>query len=166
MRLGSMLTTPKQPISETNIMPKVSQNQKIALKSLKNQGRIDCFLRLSWCCTLWVPSAGSNSQQGILFECYTSFAWNYSLKEAVIVVRPLWFLHHNNALSHTTFILHDRFIKISTHILPQTLYNTWFGTVRLLVIQQTQKTTSGTLFWVDREDSSRVKEGAEGHPGN
>ena len=34
-----------------------------------------------------------------------------------------WFLHHNNAPSHTALVLRDHFAKNSTHIVPQPPYS-------------------------------------------
>ena len=42
----------------------------------------------------------------------------------------------------------------------------WFGSVCLLVIPQTQKTTPRTPFWHDWRDTSRIEEGFEGNSGN
>ena len=42
----------------------------------------------------------------------------------------------------------------------------WFGSVWLLAIPQTQKTTPRTPFWHDWRDASRIEEGFEGKSGN
>ena len=34
-----------------------------------------------------------------------------------------WFLHHDNAPSHTALVLRDHFAKTSTHIVPQPPYS-------------------------------------------
>jgi len=51
------------------------------------------------------------------------------LREAIRLNRPelwkdnFWFLHHDNAPSHTALVLRDHFAKNSTHIVPQPLYS-------------------------------------------
>jgi len=74
MRFGFMLMTPKQLINQRISCQTRAETEKAAPKSLKNQGHVGSFLRLSWCCALWIPFTRSNSQQGLLFECYVSFA--------------------------------------------------------------------------------------------
>ena len=50
------------------------------------------------------------------------------LREAIRLKRPdlwevnSWFLHHDNAPSHTALVLRDHFAKNSTHIVPQPPY--------------------------------------------
>ena len=51
------------------------------------------------------------------------------LREAIRLKRPelwannSWFLHHDNAPSHTALVLRDHFVKNSTHIVPQPPYS-------------------------------------------
>ena len=51
------------------------------------------------------------------------------LREAIRLKRPdlwkdnSWFLHHDNAPSHTALVLRDHFAKNSTHIVPQPPYS-------------------------------------------
>ena len=50
------------------------------------------------------------------------------LHEAIRLKRPAlwansWFLHHDNALSHTALVLRDNFVKNCTHIVPQPPYS-------------------------------------------
>lgn len=51
------------------------------------------------------------------------------LREAIRKKRPelwrenSWFLHHDNAASHTALVLRDFFAKNSTHIVPQQPYS-------------------------------------------
>ena len=49
---------------------------------------------------------------------------------------------------------------------PRTTRFAWFGSVWLLAIPQTQKTTSRTLFWHDCRDTNWIEEGFEGNSGN
>ena len=50
------------------------------------------------------------------------------LREEIRLKRPelwannSWFLREDNAPSHTAVVLHDHFVKNSTHIVPQTPY--------------------------------------------
>lgn len=50
--------------------PKPKKNTS---KQVKNQGNVDCFLRLPWRCPQRVPSNWPNSQQRILFRPFASF---------------------------------------------------------------------------------------------
>lgn len=52
--------------------------ERVDDEQVKNQGPVDSFLRLSRCGALRIPSDWPNCQQGILFECYASFARSYS----------------------------------------------------------------------------------------
>ena len=42
-----------------------------------------------------------------------------------------WFLHHDNAPSHTALVLRDHFVKNSTHIFPQPPYSPDFLLAKL-----------------------------------
>ena len=84
--------------------------------SLKNQGHDDSFFRFSY--------EFLASRQTVNKEYYVS-----RLREAICLKRPQlrantsWFLHHDNAPSHTALVLRDHFVKNSTHIVPQPPYS-------------------------------------------
>ena len=65
------------------------QTKMTSPKSFENQCDADSFLRLSWCCSLRIPSILPNCQQGILFKRYASLAWSYSQKETRIMGQQL-----------------------------------------------------------------------------
>ena len=44
------------------------------------------------------------------------------LKTAELWANNFWFLHHDNAASHTALVPRDHFVKNSTHIVPQPPY--------------------------------------------
>lgn len=97
LELGSMHTIPKA-----------------AQKS--NQGDVNGFLCLLGCCTLCIPSIGSNCQQRTLFEC---------LREAIRKKRPelwtdkSWFLHYDNQSSPTSLVLRDHFASCDFWLFPK-----------------------------------------------
>lgn len=100
------------------LVPKEMQNN--CPKPSKNQGHAVSFLWLSWCCPLWIPIAGPNCQQEILFECYISFAWSYSQEGAGFIERQ----HPSPycAVSHdidSSWVLRQKI----THIVPQSRYS-------------------------------------------
>ena len=68
---------------------KQCQTRKASSMSFENQGDVDSFLRLSWCCALRIPSNWPNCKQGILFKRYASLAWSYSQKVTGIIGQQL-----------------------------------------------------------------------------
>ena len=60
-----------------------------------------------------------------------------------------WFLHHDNAPSHTALVLRGHFIKNSTHIVPQPPYSSDLAPCDLRLLKETQETTPGNAFRVD-----------------
>ena len=65
--------------------------------------------------------------QAVNKECYSSVMRR--LREAIRLKRPdlwkdnSWFLHHDNAPSHTALVLRDYFAKNSTHVVLQPSYS-------------------------------------------
>lgn len=138
----------------------MQKTKKIALKSLKNQGR---NWQLSSIIVVWRITYSFRYQQGILYERYVSFACNYSPKVARSVKKESLFLHHNNALFQPVLVIRKFSLqkkKGNKQRFTTTVF-AWFSCVWLLVIYWTQRTASGTSFWVDWGDKKQIEEGIE-----
>ena len=119
MRLGSTLATRKQLINQANIVPKVNRDQK---KPRQSRSKIKVMLTVFFNYRGVVHYEFLPPGQTVNKEYYLSVMRR--LCEAIRLKRPelwannFWFLHHDNALSHTALILREHFAKNSTNIVP------------------------------------------------
>lgn len=74
------------------------------------------------------------------------------LREAIRLKRPelwannSWFLHHDNAPSHTALVLRDHFVKNSTHIVPQPPYSPDLAPCDFWLFPKLKRPLRGTRF--------------------
>ena len=101
-----------------------AKTEKITSKPVKNQSHVNCFF---FYYRGVVHSEFLPTGQTVNKEYYLSVMRR--LREAVRRKRPdlwdnnSWFLHHDNAPSHTALVLRDHFVKTSTNIVPQPPYS-------------------------------------------
>ena len=57
-----------------------------------------------------------------------------------------WFLHHDNAPSHTALVLLDYFVKNSKHIVPQSPYSSDFAPCDFWLFPKLKTPLRGTRF--------------------
>jgi len=103
MRLGSMHTTRKQPTTQANTVQKVSQDRKDRAKVVQIKVMLTVFFDYRGVVHYEFLPPG----QTVNKEYYLSVVQR--LREAIRKKRPelwadnSWFLHHDNAPSHTAF---------------------------------------------------------------
>lgn len=112
-----------------------NQTENFAPKSSENEDHVDSFLRLSWCLLFTIPSIRRNRQQRSLFECYASFAWSYSQKEARIVGKQFMVQFSLFAIMHL-LTLRSFFVTFPPKIRCISFHNPHFHPVK-------QRLTSG-----------------------
>jgi len=116
MRLN-LHTTRKQPTNQANTVQKVSQDRKDCARIVQKSRSLTIFFNYHGV----VHYEFLAPDQTVNKEYYLSVMQR--LREAIRKKRPelwannSWFLHHDNAPSHT-LILRDHFAKNSTHIVP------------------------------------------------
>ena len=68
------------------------------------------------------------------------------LKRPKIWANNSWFLHHDNAASHTALVLRDHFVKNSTDIVPQPPYSTDLAPCDFWLFPKLKRPLRGTRF--------------------
>ena len=144
MRLGFLLTTLKQPTDQANIVLKASE--KSTSKTFKNQGHDDSFFDFRGVMHYeFLPPLETVNK-----EYYLSVMRR--LRETIRLQRPelwannSWFLHHDNAPSHTALVLRDHFIKNCTHIVSQAQYSPDLALCDYWLFPKLQKALRETRF--------------------
>ena len=75
-----------------------------------------------------------------------------------------WFLHHNNAPSHTALILRDHFAKNSTHIVPQPPYSPDLAPYNFWLFAKLKRPLRGHRFDTIEEMQAESKKALEAIP--
>ena len=68
------------------------------------------------------------------------------LKNPKLWAKNFWFLHHDNAPSHTALVLRDHFVKNSTHIVPQPPYSPDLTPCDFWLFPKLKRPLRGTRF--------------------
>ena len=102
------------------------------------QRDVECFLWLLWCGTPRVQIMGSNNNQTVLLGCPPSPTWCCAVQETGVVVNRKLAPPSRQCFSTSLSLDSDFFRrKINSCGLPGSLLS-WFGSLRLLAVPQTQ----------------------------